>query len=47
MEEQRIKKMFRLANRMRKNDRTTALAAGNDGAHLGADVSVIEILATL
>jgi transketolase len=32
---------------MRKNGLTIALSAGNNGAHLGAGLSIVEIMATL
>jgi len=47
MNEQTIDKIASMAKRMRKNALTMALSAGNNAAHLGPGLSIIEIMATL
>ena len=47
MDEQRIEKIASMAKRMRKNALAMALSAGNNGAHLGSGLSIIEIMAVL
>ena len=47
MNEQRIDEIIAMAKRMRKNALTIALSAGNNGAHLGGGLSIVEIMATL
>ncbi len=47
MNEQTIDKIASMAKRMRKNALTMALSAGNNAAHLGSGLSIIEIVATL
>ena len=47
MNEQTIDKIASMAKRMRKNALTMALSAGNNAAHLGPGLSIIEIVAAL
>ena len=47
MNEQQVDKIVSMAKRMRKNALNMALSAGNNGAHLGSGLSIIEIMATL
>ncbi len=47
MNEQMIDKIASMAKRMRKNALTMAFSAGNNGAHLGPGLSIIEIMAVL
>lgn len=42
-----VSEIISMSKRMRKNVLTLALAAGNNGAHLGPSLSIIEIMATL
>ena len=42
-----IQNIEKMANRMRKNALDLALSAGNNGAHLGSGLSIIEIMAVL
>lgn len=47
MGEQVIDKIALMAKRMRKNALGMALSAGNNGAHLGSGLSIVEIMAVL
>lgn len=47
MNKQTIDKIASMAKRMRKKALTMALSAGNNGAHLGSGLSIIEIMAVL
>ncbi|MFA6409671.1 MAG: transketolase [Gammaproteobacteria bacterium] len=47
MNDQKIAEIILMAKRMRKNALTIGFAAGNNGAHFGSGLSIMEIMATL